>query len=103
MKLKTLIAAVIGLASLWCNAAETKRPNIVVILADDFGVGDIHALWPSNKLPTPNLDKLVQQGMNTLGLLRDFLRSRKRFFAVDHSRGVERYTAKTVARSNAET
>jgi hypothetical protein len=41
--------------------------------------------------------------MNTLGLLRDFLRSRKRFFATDHSRGVPRYTAKTVASSDENT
>src|SRR5215467_11622164 len=46
-------------------AAEPIRPpNIVIILADDFGVGDIHALYPSNKLATPNLDKLVSEGMH---------------------------------------
>ena len=51
---------------LWCSAVfavEGKPPNIVVILADDFGVGDIHALYPSNNIATPNLDRLVQQGM----------------------------------------
>src|SRR5207248_9381100 len=45
-------------------AAEKRPPNIVVILADDFGVGDIHALYPSNKLATPNLDRLVAEGMH---------------------------------------
>jgi arylsulfatase A-like enzyme len=43
---------------------EATRPNIVVILADDFGVGDIHALYPSNKIVTPNLDRLVADGMH---------------------------------------
>ena len=38
------------------------RPNIVVILADDFGVGDIQAHYPANKIPTPHLDRLVRQG-----------------------------------------
>ena len=38
--------------------------NIVVILADDFGVGDIQAHYPNNKIPTPNLDKLAQQGVS---------------------------------------
>src|SRR5262245_46096968 len=47
-----------------CCAAEKRLPNIVFILADDFGVGDIHALYPSNKLATPNLDRLVAQGMH---------------------------------------
>ena len=36
----------------------------MVILADDFGVGDIHALYPTNKLATPNLDRLVAEGMH---------------------------------------
>lgn len=51
---------------LWCSAVfalESKPPNIVVILADDFGVGDIHALYPRNNIVTPNLDRLAQQGM----------------------------------------
>ncbi|MBN7812484.1 arylsulfatase [Algoriphagus sp. H41] len=41
-----------------------SKPNIVVILADDFGVGDIQALYPQNKIPTPHLDRLVREGMS---------------------------------------
>ena len=40
------------------------RPNIVIILADDFGVGDIQTHYPRNKIATPYLDRLVQQGMS---------------------------------------
>ena len=61
---KTLLAWMIGLQAIACSAAEKRPPNIVVILADDFGVGDIHALYPSNKLSTPNLDRLVAESMN---------------------------------------
>src|SRR5215207_534778 len=61
---KALLAAMIGLQALACAAAEKRPPNIVMILADDFGVGDIHALYPSNKLATPNLDRLVEEGMH---------------------------------------
>ena len=43
---------------------NSSKPNIVIILADDFGVGDIHAHYPNNKILTPHLDKLVQQGMS---------------------------------------
>lgn len=43
---------------------EPPKPNIIVILADDFGVGDIQAHYPNNKIPTPNLDKLVNEGMS---------------------------------------
>ena len=39
-----------------------EKPNIVVILADDFGVGDIQAHYPENKIRTPALDKLVREG-----------------------------------------
>lgn len=41
-----------------------RRPNIVVILADDFGVGDIQAHCPENKIATPQLDRLVRQGVS---------------------------------------
>ncbi len=45
-------------------ARPEQRPNIIVILADDFGVGDIRAHYPDNKIATPNLDRLVGQGMS---------------------------------------
>lgn len=44
------------------NAAE--RPNIVFILADDWGTGDINAYGGDRcKLDTPHMDKLASQGM----------------------------------------
>ncbi|MFC2125087.1 arylsulfatase [Bacteroidota bacterium] len=43
---------------------KSSKPNIVIILADDFGVGDIQAHYPENKIPTPYLDKLVDQSMS---------------------------------------
>ena len=41
---------------------ETALPNIVFILADDMGYGDIAALNPESGVPTPNMDRLVQGG-----------------------------------------
>lgn len=38
------------------KANDSVRPNIVLILADDFGVGDIHSLNPESPIATPNLD-----------------------------------------------
>lgn len=60
-----LTGLLLALPTLLC-AADTKSPppNIVVILADDFGVGDIQAHYPKNKIPTPHLDRLVRQGMS---------------------------------------
>ena len=40
-----------------------KRPNIVFLLADDLGWGDVHAFNPRSRIPTPNLDELARQGM----------------------------------------
>ena len=39
-----------------------KNPNIVFILADDLGYGDLSCLG-QNKFSTPNIDKLASQGM----------------------------------------
>lgn len=45
-------------------AAKKAQPNIVYILADDMGIGDIAALNPDAKVHTPNLDQLIADGMN---------------------------------------
>jgi arylsulfatase A len=45
------------------NAAQTQKPNIVVILADDLGYGDLGCYNGQSKIPTPHLDKLAAQGM----------------------------------------
>lgn len=48
----------------WARCAETTRPpNIVVILADDMGFGDLACQNPDAKVATPNLDALATQGM----------------------------------------
>ncbi|MBX3449244.1 MAG: arylsulfatase [Planctomycetaceae bacterium] len=42
------------------------RPNIVVILADDLGYGDLSCLNSDSKLTTPNWDRLSREGMTYL-------------------------------------
>ncbi len=39
------------------------KPNIVYILADDLGYGDLGCYNPESKIPTPRLDQLAKQGM----------------------------------------
>ena len=43
---------------------DGKRPNIVVILADDMGYGELHCLNPNRgKIKTPQLDAIAAGGM----------------------------------------
>ena len=39
-------------------------PNIVYILADDMGYGDISALNPNSGIPTPHMDRVVKEGIH---------------------------------------
>ena len=56
MKTST-IAAILLLHSLVAAGAADKLPNIVFILADDLGYGDVHCLNPARgKIAPPNLD-----------------------------------------------
>ncbi|MBQ8502053.1 MAG: sulfatase-like hydrolase/transferase [Bacteroides sp.] len=48
-----------------CNETQTKekeKPNVIVILADDLGFGDVSA-YGSTTIHTPNIDKLAQGGV----------------------------------------
>ena len=43
-------------------ATNQTRPNIVIILADDLGWGDL-SCYGQKKFSTPNLDRLASEGM----------------------------------------
>jgi arylsulfatase A-like enzyme len=60
MLLPLLAAAVV--AGETGAAAATRRPNIIFLLADDLGYGDIGA-FGQRKIRTPNLDRLAAEGM----------------------------------------
>jgi len=42
---------------------DKKSPNIVFILADDMGFGDLGCYNSASKIPTPNIDKLADKGI----------------------------------------
>ena len=48
-----------------CTTAEKKKekPNIIIIYTDDQGYGDVSALNPEAKFKTPNMDRLVNEGL----------------------------------------
>ena len=41
---------------------DEKQPNIIYILSDDLGHGDVG--FTGGKIETPNLDKLAKEGKN---------------------------------------
>jgi len=69
-----LALTVAGLASLPLASCSTngplgRKPNIVVVLADDIGPGDVGSIWRAHTgqspvVPTPHIDQLVGDGMN---------------------------------------
>src|SRR5437588_13079570 len=48
------------LLATWCRAAD--RPNILLILTDDQGYGDLTA-YGAKDMRTPNMDAIVARGM----------------------------------------
>ncbi len=45
------------------GGGKGKPPNIVYILADDLGYGDVSHLNPQSKIKTPNIDRLAAEGI----------------------------------------
>ncbi len=51
-------------AALHCaEALERRPPNIVYILADDLGWGDLGCYNPDSAIPTPHADRLAREGI----------------------------------------
>jgi len=62
-KLTLLTAgAVVGLTTTLLGA---ERPNVVFIYGDDVGFGDV-GVYGSEKIPTPNIDRLAKEGIQFL-------------------------------------
>ena len=58
---RALLTALSLLLSLTVNGSQAKRPNIVLILADDLGFSDIQPY--GSEISTPNLTRLAVQGL----------------------------------------
>jgi arylsulfatase A len=58
-----LVAALVFTPLVSLTAAENSKPNIVLILADDLGYGDVSCYNSEAKVTTANLDTLASEGM----------------------------------------
>lgn len=64
-KLYTLLSSATLLAPMCADAQETvseKTPNVIYILADDLGIGDL-GCYGQREIKTPNIDGMAQHGM----------------------------------------
>src|SRR5437763_7010735 len=55
------VVLLLGLFPPAAHAADTRRPNVVVFLADDLGYSDLGCY--GGEIQTPNLDRLAQDGL----------------------------------------
>jgi arylsulfatase/uncharacterized sulfatase len=53
--------ALLSPSTLGAQAAQSKRPNIVILLADDWGFSDVGAF--GGEIATPNIDALAAKGV----------------------------------------
>lgn len=45
------------------DETSSDRPNIVFLMADDMGYGDLGCYNENSKIPTPNMDQLAEEGV----------------------------------------
>ncbi|WP_372772802.1 arylsulfatase [Mangrovibacterium sp.] len=70
MKISNLYPIIAAMALVACKSStsaqaeksEPKQPNIIYILADDMGYGDL-SCYGQTKFKTPNIDRLAQEGI----------------------------------------
>lgn len=52
----------LGLWLAGCHSSEFERPNIILIMADDLGYGDL-SCYGSERISTPEIDRLAAEGL----------------------------------------
>ena len=57
------VTPLLFLPSCTVDSKPVSRPNVVFIMADDMGWGDVQAYNPESLIATPNIDRLSQEGL----------------------------------------
>lgn len=75
LKIVCIYIFILALSTLLCSCTKTElvdeiheetienAPNIVIILADDLGYGDVECFSPGSEALTPEMDKLAKSGV----------------------------------------
>ncbi|WP_430933485.1 sulfatase [Saccharicrinis sp. 156] len=57
-----LFCVFLGVIFVNCSPKKTEQPNIIIIMADDLGYGDL-SCYGNKYINTPNLDKMAHEGI----------------------------------------
>lgn len=60
--MKRLLGACVIFVCCMIASASAEKPNVIYILADDLGYGDL-SCYGQQKFETPNIDRLASEGM----------------------------------------
>ncbi|XP_077744731.1 arylsulfatase L isoform X2 [Canis aureus] len=60
--LAVMVGVLLGARPSACRDLSGSRPNILLLMADDFGIGDI-GCYGNNSIRTPNIDRLAEDGV----------------------------------------
>ena len=61
--MRLLISVVLAWTAAVACLHAVDAPNVLIILADDLGYGDVGCYNTMSKIATPNIDRLAAQGM----------------------------------------
>ena len=59
-----LISTLVIVLAISCNEVKDQQPNIILIMADDLGYGEL-SCYGSEIVNTPNIDELAAEGLKT--------------------------------------
>ena len=61
--LSGIMVSIPHICTAFSTEQESPKPNIVLVVVDDMGYGDVSIYNPDSRIPTPNIDKLASQGL----------------------------------------
>ena len=63
-RILAVMICTVMLSAVLNTATAQNRPNIVYILADDLGFGDVRSFTANSPVDTPNLSRIAANGMS---------------------------------------